>query len=418
MAAAATTTPPTRAAPTRIRGFLARLRSYAAPALLTLHPHVQGHPMQHCQSILTLTCLAALGAGATAQVNPFVFYPQDPERQQVTCTSFVGRPDVANAAEALLEFHEDKIRAAGGGEVGHGVMRIFGVYHWVADERLATPEIYDVVVRHQATTGGPDMSAAGAVFEIVGLSTPPSTSSARGTWIMYDCFNTPGGFNELPPPVWYVGVRLPANPAWPATDGHSLFRADMLTANTGAAVGEEHGPHAQTWTWAGLQGAPSFRTPWSYILGPFLTTPTLHVGGIDPTSTRLGAQGANLSLNGAYPDVRTAGQTDGLMLRMQDNLAPFGWAFFGGSLGFLPRSNTYFHYPLWGPLIGWCHIGDPTTVLTLGVVQLQNGARYLPLVAPNVLTPALTGVSIAFQGVVWDANTGVGDWSSAQLVRF
>ncbi|MCA3007559.1 MAG: hypothetical protein INH34_04205, partial [Phycisphaerales bacterium] len=54
-------------------------------------------------STLRLASACALLAGATAaQVNPFVFYPQDPERQTLTCTSFVGRPDMSAAAEALM----------------------------------------------------------------------------------------------------------------------------------------------------------------------------------------------------------------------------------------------------------------------------------------------------------------------------
>ena len=54
------------------------------------------------QSIRLLATAAALALPALSQVNAFVFYPQDPERQTITCTSFVGRPDMSNRAEATL----------------------------------------------------------------------------------------------------------------------------------------------------------------------------------------------------------------------------------------------------------------------------------------------------------------------------
>ena len=41
--------------------------------------------MQHLRTFAVVTTL--LGTAAS-QVNPFVFFPQDPERQTVTCTSF------------------------------------------------------------------------------------------------------------------------------------------------------------------------------------------------------------------------------------------------------------------------------------------------------------------------------------------
>jgi hypothetical protein len=75
-----------------------------------------------CPSLLALACIAA---PALAQVNPFIVYPQDPERQTITCTSYVGRPDQARAAEALIALSENDYRGIGD---ANGVMRIFGVY--------------------------------------------------------------------------------------------------------------------------------------------------------------------------------------------------------------------------------------------------------------------------------------------------
>ncbi|MBM3961239.1 MAG: hypothetical protein FJ306_04960, partial [Planctomycetes bacterium] len=195
-----------------------------------------------------------LAAAAAAQVNPFVFYPQDPERQTLTCTSYVGRPDMSAAAEALMVLDTEHFRGIAD---SNGYQRFYGVYHWLADERLSTSETYGLVVRRALPSGAPDMTPAGERLVITGLSSPPSTSTARGTWLMYDGFNLLGGLTvfssspALAPDRTFFGVQLPANPLWPATDGHSLFRADLLSANTGAAFGENHRAGAPHPTWAG-----------------------------------------------------------------------------------------------------------------------------------------------------------------------
>ncbi|MBK8097681.1 MAG: hypothetical protein IPK26_11275 [Planctomycetes bacterium] len=355
-----------------------------------------------------LFVVATLIATAQAQVNPFVLYPQDPERQALTCTSFVGRPDLSRAAEALVEFDDQQFRGIGD---ALGFHRIFGVYHWVADERLATVETYDLIIRIGASTGGPDTTPAGLVFRVASLTTPPSANPARGTWIMYDGFNIQGGFTTILSQTWYLGVGLPANPAWPATDGHALFRADLLSANTGATVGENHRAGVLGPTWAVPANGAPFRTPWTYVCGPFVTTPNLHMGGLDPTSNRLGAPGASFGIHGLFPDVGGAPRRDGLMLRFTDNLTPFAFAFLGASLGFA--------LPQWEPgIIGSNHIGTSGQVITVGLPRLQNGVAEVTIALPGTIPTAMIGNFLAFQGVVWDPNTRLANWSNAQAVSF
>lgn len=376
--------------------------------------------------MLTLRSAAAgalLAVAAAAQVNPFVFFPQDPERQALTCTSFVGRPDMSAAAEALMVLDTEHFRGVAD---ANGFQRFFGMYHWLADERLSTSESYGLVVRSALPTGAPDMSAAGERLVITGLSSPPSTSTARGTWYMYDGFNIQGGLWVLPPSGstalapdrTFFGVRLPANPLWPATDGHSLFRADLLSANTGAVVGENHRAGAPHPTWAGKQGVPSFTTPWTYVLGPFVTSPNLHLGGVDPLSNRLGAPGANLSMNGLFPDIAGQPRRDGLTVRVTDNIAPNAIVGVGGAVGFQPphyfwpTSGGYF-----GPIIGHSFIGTEFTAIPLYTGLLANGAREWTIAFPNTINPALVGTDFAFQAVVWDATTNVAEWTNAQEVH-
>lgn len=361
-------------------------------------------------------------AAAAAQVNPFVFFPQDPERQTLTCTSFVGRPDVSAAAEALMALDTEHFRGIAD---ANGFQRFYGIYHWLADEKLSTSESYSLVVRRALPSGAPDMTPAGERLVITGLSSPPSTSTARGTWLMYDGFNLQGGLTvfsagspALAPDRTFFGVQLPANPLWPATDGHSLFRADLLSANTGAAFGENHRAGAPHPTWAGKQGVPSFTTPWTYVLGPFVTSPNLHLGGIDPTSNRLGAPGANLSMNGLFPDIAGQPRRDGLTVRVTDNVAPNAIVGLGGAVGFQP---PYYLWPTWtgfgGPIIGHSFIGNEATAIPLASGLLANGVREWTIALPNTINPALVGADFAFQAFVWDATTNIAEWTNAQEVH-
>jgi hypothetical protein len=367
--------------------------------------------------------ISLIASSALAQVNPFVFYPQDPERQQLTCTSFVGRPDVSAAAEALMVLDTEHFRGIAD---ANGFQRFFGIYHWLADEKLSTSESYSLVVRRALPSGAPDMSTAGERLVITGLSSPPSTSTARGTWYMYDGFSIQGGLWVLPsqgnvalaPDRTFFGVQLPANPLWPATDGHSLFRADLLSANTGAVFGENHRAGAPHPTWAGKQGVPSFTTPWTYVLGPFVTSPNLHLGGVDPTSNRLGAPGANLSMNGLFPDIGGQPRRDGLIVRVTDNIAPNAIVGVGGAVGFQPPYYlTGPSGPFFGPIIGHSFIGTEFTAIPLYTGLLTNGVREWTIALPNTINPALVGTDFAFQAVVWDGVSNVAEWTNAQEVH-
>lgn len=374
------------------------------------------------QSLRSLVTALAFASPLICQVNPFLFYPQDPERQTVTCTSFVGRPDMSNAAEALMELDTQHFRGIGD---ANGFPRLFGVYHWLADEKLSTIETYGLIVRNGLVGGsGPDMSAGAEFLRISGLTTPPSTNPNRGTWIISDGFGISGGLVQpmwpaintgvLAPPRYYVGITLPANPLWPTTDGHSLFRADLLNAGTGATVGENHRAGAPRPTWAGI-AAPgtSFATPWTYILGPFVTSPNLHIGGVDPTSNRLGGPGANLSMNGLFPDIAGAPRRDGLVMRITDNLAPFGLVFLGGAVGF----QAPYYLGLNMTLIGHSFIGDGSSAVPLGVTSLSNGVREVTIALPNTLSPTLVGTDFVFQSIVWDVNINLAEFTNAQVVH-
>lgn len=365
---------------------------------------------------------AALTVGiATSQVNAFVFYPQDPERQTITCTSYVGRPNGNSQAEALMEVSTEHFRGVGDSSGPDGVY-LFGVYHWIADEMLSTSETYDLIVRTANPTGpGPNMSANGQSLRISGLSTPPSNNPSRGTWITYDGFGSNplwimswfGGTGPLEG-RYYVGVDLPTSPLWPATDGHSLFRADLLSANTPATLGENERLGAPDPTWGGSQGSTAYSTPWTYILGPLVTSPNLHVGGIDQLSSRLGAPGANLGMNGLYPDIMGNPRCDGLMFRVTDTLAPGGMVFMGAQYDWQPPLNFA---PLYSVLYGHTFIGLGSVPIPLGVTTLSGGEVEVAVALPNTIPAAMSGTDIMFQSVVWDTLINLAQWTNAQAVH-
>jgi hypothetical protein len=326
----------------------------------------------------------------------------------------------------LMEIDADDFRGIGvvtDASAGQpAIMRVFGVFHWLADERLSTIETYDLVLRKPAVGGGPDMSLAGQLFRIPNLTSPPSTNPNRGTWIIYDGFNITGGFilnlpnqQTMALDRLYVGLGMPANPLWPATDGHSLFRADMLNAGTGATVGENHRLGAPPPTWAGKQGVPSFATPWSYVLAPLLVSPMLHLGGTDPLSTRLGAPGSSLGLNGLYPDISGNPRRDGLTVRVTDNRLPFGLVVLAAANGL---QNGYFDWVLYGAfnVLGYSFLSTQPILLTFDALNL--GAREWTVALPNTLSPALQGTDFAFQAIVIDTNGGLSSWTNAQAVHF
>src|SRR5712671_290766 len=176
--------------------------------------------------------LAAVTASLAAQ-NPFVVFPQDPERQTITSASYVRRPNWTSQAEGFQQLAADWFR--GIGDTGPSCSAR-GFYYWAADENIATAETYGIVLRTADPTGAPDVTATGVIMRVTGLTTPSGAGGPRGSWIMIDVFATPVA---VPcDQSWYQGIDLPASPNWPATDGLSMWAADALTAGSPATVGE------------------------------------------------------------------------------------------------------------------------------------------------------------------------------------
>jgi hypothetical protein len=348
---------------------------------------------------------------AQSNPNPFIVFPQDPERQPITAASYVRRPNWNAAGEGFQEVPQNLFR--GVGDVGGGLSLAYGFYHWCADLENSTPELYDVLLRNADVTGtAPDTTPTGIIVQVVGLSTPTGTGGNSG-WIMTDLFATPAVLPQNA--TWYQGLSMAANPSWPSgspPDGYSIWAADTLAAGTPATVGENGRFSATPVTWNVTPAGNANRTQWTYIMGTLIDQPTLHVGGIDPLSSRTGVLGASsYGMNGLFPDISGLPRSDGLDLRMQDNALPNGIAVFAASFGWWP-----------GPAIPVGFGGDlyldATTLVLLGFALPVGGAATLPLLPPGSIAPTFIGSELMFQGLWLDPVTGGGRMTNAQVTAF
>jgi hypothetical protein len=354
-----------------------------------------------------LPFLALLTSAALAQVNPFLVFPQDPERQTITAASYVRRPDWNSAAEGFQEAGNVLFRGIGD-ETSGCVVR--GFYHWAADENIATAETYDIVLRTGSPTpgNGPDPSPAGELLRVANLSTPTSGGGPRGSFIISNLFATPVG---VPCQAeWFFGLAMPGNANWPATDGHAMWAADIPGISP-ATVGENPRTGSPRVTWRIGAASAVATTDWTYIMGVLTGTPALHVGGNDPLSMRQGASGgANLGMGGMFPDVSGTPRRDGLVVRIHDNAVPSGIAYFFAAVGFSP-------VPVALPGFSGRVHADPTSLIMIGPAAMSGGAAELTLAPPNTLPTSLRG-SLVLQGLVFDPATTTGAFANAQRTLF
>ncbi|MCK5940700.1 MAG: hypothetical protein KAI24_01925 [Planctomycetes bacterium] len=360
---------------------------------------------------VSLFALAIAGADLAAQQNVFVVFPQDPLRQAITAASYVRRPDWNLAGEAFQEVKTDWFR--GVGNLGGGALA-WGVYHWAGDLDSSTVETYDIVLRSEDTNaGGPDTTPAGVIVEVTGLTLPTTTTGGNSGWILSDNFATPAIVPTNA--TWFQGLRLPQNLNWPASDGHSIWAADTLAANTPATVGENPRQNAPPVTWGVDASGGSFQTQWTYVMGTLVANPTFHLGGIDPSSTRTGtgiAGDPSYGMAGLFPDISGQPRSDGLNMRLEDGFGSNLLALFFGGTAWAPQPQI--QVP---GFAGDIQI-DLAGLVPLGFAPTVNGVATMPLAAPGSISPALIGGELMFQGVMYDPATGTGSLSNAQVTQF
>lgn len=355
----------------------------------------------------------AFASSLLAQTNPFIVFPQDPERQAITAASYVRRPEWNATGEGFQQVTQDLFR--GVGDTGGGVALARGFYHWAGDLNGSTPETYGIVLRNATPTGQPDTTPAGVIVQVNNLTTPVTSPVSVG-WIMTDVFATPAA---LPTTAsWFQGLYLPANPLWPTgsgtsgPDGHSIWAADTLAAGTPAIVGENGRFTAPPVTWRVNASGGAATTQWTYIMGTLVDSPMLHVGGIDPLSSRTGTLGApSYGMNGLFPDVSGAPRSDGINVRMHDNVLPAGIAVYAAAFGWWPGGGIPIGF-------GGDLYLDITGLVLLGAVIPTGGAAVLPIATPGSISPAMIGQQLMWQGMWFDPVVGGGRMTNAQVTIF
>ncbi len=257
------------------------------------------------------------------------------------------------------------------------------------DQDVATPELFDWVIRDGDDSFGPYLNNPNKpeFLRVVGMSTPPSTGTGPGAFRISTSLLTPA---SVPCDAFYaVGLGLPVAPLWPQ-DGQSThvsygFQGGPATnAQISGAHQEEHGWQVIGTGAAATASHPSSGRSWRYQL--LVDTPVMQLGNEDAAATAL-----KLGMGGMFPDTPLGTQQWG---------AGFSYAAGAGDTGTMLLALAQ------GPglpvLPGTMLWLDFNFILVGGSVTLDvNGQG--DAVTLNPIPPTVTG-KIFVQGVVLGAS--------------
>ena len=334
---------------------------------------------------LLVSCLFL--TGLAAQNNGLHLYP-DFNGASTTFSTRSQSGAAAPAVELLQEYPARFFRGIGEDAVA-GRCELWGWFVVVQDQNGLTREPFTLVMRREATGGGPDPTPTGMI-----ASLPFTLPSGTGVVTQAFTLTAATAFRIPCEATIYSGVSLPANANWPA---------DGLSQHAAAYVDGSRGDNPRTGTpnlaWrieAGVVGlAPSPRVMNTSLV---MRTPVLMVGNYDPGSTR-SPGGISYGAGGLYPAFKTPPRDDGIEMRVNDFVANNGLtAFFA--------SPTWAAVPI--PVIG-ANLNimlrlDPTNMIQLLNVPLVNGLSYVTAAAPGVV-PSIPGLDLRFQAFVFSTST-------------
>ncbi len=247
------------------------------------------------------------------------------------CTNYTDRGTIGvNAGEMLMQVNKDYFLGVGQDVTGSSA-GIMGFRYTTQDERPVTTETYYMVIRGQATSGGPAYPGA-PIVRGGPLTTPPSTSPTPVAWIVTSTFAT-----AVTVPLcdtYYMGGELAAAPAWnnpPGQDDGQSFHISTYYL-LGGTQADNPAPNALNLTWNvnfanNLVGQPGYSA--CTRIGTLVTSPVLNMGNIDPTTTvtcLLAQGGESYGAAGLFPQTMGQGgrRNDGLNARIRDAANPNG----------------------------------------------------------------------------------------------
>ncbi len=270
--------------------------------------------------LLSLSLASAVTAQST---NLFQIYSG--------CANYTDRGTIGvSPGEMLMQVNKDYFLGVGQDSTGSSAS-IVGFRYITQDERPVTTETYYLVIRGEATTGGPAYPGA-PILRSGPLTPPPSTSTTPLAWNLITILATAATIPLCD--TYYMGGEFAAAPAWlnpPGQDDGQSFNISTYYL-LGGTQGDNPAPNAPNLTWnvnfANNQvSQPTYSA--CTAIGTLVTSPILSMGNIDPTTTVacLAAQGGqSYGAGGLWP--RTMGQSgprnDGLNARIRDAANPNG----------------------------------------------------------------------------------------------
>lgn len=276
--------------------------------------------------------LPAFFAAALAAQNEFgiVAVHNGTLSLNATCTNFTTRGTLGTAAGSILVEVPGTHFNGIGQDANGATTTITGFRYLMQDQNAAAAaEIYDFEIRRQSNPPpGPDCTAAGIIFNLVGLQSPPGGSPAA--FFITNTLNPP--MTSLPMcDTFFMGVNVPFNAGWtnpsPTWDGLSIHMGSYYTLQTRTA--SNPAPNAPNIAWncsAGLVTQPTPRTYRFYLL---TNAPLLNMANEDPTlagtghclnsTTTPAYLNTDTGPGGLWPESQGAGFTrnDGLKVRVQ-----------------------------------------------------------------------------------------------------
>lgn len=366
----------------------------------------------------------ALAAGllaclTNAQTPPDLFqiYPDTTG----AATSATTRMSLGTSAGELLQEVPAKF-FAGIGDNGQSC-QVDGFFCLTQDQNQATAETFNIVIRSNLASGGPDASAAGLLFRSADVNLPSNPVGGVAAYLVNIAFATPvkvpctGGMS--------YGLEVRAG-AWTA-DAQSMHMAFYTVTPTGFPAGDNtrngllNATHQHAWyilngvaTRAALSGTSPGR---SMRCGLTTKAAIVNIGNNDPTTTKT-ADKHSYGFGGVYPAIKDVANTrdDGLTARVLDtaNVGGTAFLFLGTATG--PAFNLAgFGGNLYLSLPGGVFSIGSAPILPTGTPVV--GVASVPVAPPGAI-PSATGVTLFFQAI--SVGTGFANprFSNAQGVNF
>jgi hypothetical protein len=346
--------------------------------------------MRHLLSAVSLV-------GAVAAQTPHLFELVPHTRDAFPACSRISSRAMLGVNQGELLVHVPVSHFAGVGQ-DNTSCTVVGAQLMTQDEDRTTREAFFVVVRGEATGGGPDCAAAPLLREGPFL-TPAATGTGPIAFDLTVTFATPV---TLPCCVsFYMGIEVATAPTWPA-DGQSLWISQYRGISTGALDADfSDTPCIGSLNvgWHCMNGQAAQDTARTYWFGLLTDMPVLNMGNIDPTlppshCLNSGTRGGtSFGVGGMFPCCAT-GRMDGLAARVRESDNDF-LALFVSDQAICPG-------PTFPAFDGQLLLSGSLLFVNFAAISRTVGETVIPLLSPNSPScSAFVGIDVPWQAVTF-----------------